>query len=173
MAAANRPARLENRLGWSGLGYVVLAAASEAVDDRSVAQALDGAAIGCLVVFLGALRAALRRREGEAGALSAVAVIAGSVVAAVELLDPENVRVVLAFPTAALVLAASVAILTTAALPRLVALAGIVVAAAQVPAGLSVASSGAFSPDGLVPIAAFVLFLAWIAATSVALTRAR
>jgi len=100
MAAANLPERLENRLGWSGLGYVVLAAASEAVDDRSVAQALDGAAIGF-------------------------------------------------------------------------ALAGIVVAAAQVPAGLSVASSGAFSPDGLVPIVAFVLFLAWIAASSVALTRAR
>jgi hypothetical protein len=150
----------------------VLAAASEAVDDHSVAQALDGAAIGFLVVFLGALRAALRRREGEAGALSAVAVIAGSVVAAVELLDPDNARVVLAFPTAALVLAASVAILTTAALPRVVGQAGVVVAALQAPAGLSVASSGAFSPDGLVPIAAFVLFLAWIAATSVALTRA-
>jgi hypothetical protein len=160
-------------LGWSGVAYVVLIGASEAVDDRSVAQALDGAAIGCLVVFLGALRAALRRREGEAGALSAVAVIAGSVVAAVELLDPENARVVLAFPTAALVLAASVAVLTTAALPRPHGWAGIVVAVAQAPAGFAVASSGAFSPDGVVPVVAFVLFLGWIAATSVALTRAR
>jgi hypothetical protein len=94
-------------------------------------------------------------------------------VAAVELLDPENARVVLGFPTAALVLAASVAILTTAALPRLLGWAGVVVAAAQAPAGFAVASSGAFSPDGVVPLVAFVLFLGWIAATSVALTRAR
>jgi hypothetical protein len=124
-------------------------------------------------VFLGVLRAALRRLEGEAGALSAIAVIAGSVVGAVELLDPDNVRVVVAFPTAALVLAASLGVLTTAALPRSIGQAGLVVAAAQVPAGFAVADEGAFSADGLVPAVAFTLFLAWVLVVAVALTRAR
>jgi hypothetical protein len=47
---------------------------------------LGGAAVSIFVVFLGALRATLRRREGEAGALSATTVIAGSVLAAAALL---------------------------------------------------------------------------------------
>lgn len=43
---------------------------------------LGGAAVSLLIVFLGALRATLRREEGEAGAFSATAVIGGSVLGA-------------------------------------------------------------------------------------------
>jgi hypothetical protein len=43
---------------------------------------LGGAAVSLLIVFLGALRATLRRKEGEAGAFSATAVIGGSVLGA-------------------------------------------------------------------------------------------
>jgi hypothetical protein len=140
------------------------------------------------------LRATLRRADGQAGALSGVAVIAGTVLAAAGLvesalhgalafrradLDAEVVMtvfdaaslffVLLAFPCAVLVGAASAAALETGALPRTLAYAGLAVAVLQLPAGASIAESGAFSPSGAVPIAAFGVYLAWVAATSVAI----
>ena len=88
-------------------------------------QVVGGAGVALFIVFLGALRATLRAREGEAGALSAIAVIGGSVVAAL--------------PSATLLVAASVGALTTHALPRIVAYAGLAAALLQLPAVFSVA----------------------------------
>jgi hypothetical protein len=107
---------------------------------------LGGAAVALFVVFLGALRARLREREGEAGALSATAVIAGSVVAAGVLVDvgleDTSLRGLLAFPTAALLVAASIGILRTGALDRRLGYAGFAAAALQVPAGLTLDDRG-------------------------------
>lgn len=109
-------------------------------------QVVGGTAVALLVVFLGALRARLREREGEAGALSATAVIAGSVVAATALVDigleDTSLRGLLAFPTAALLAAASIAILRTGALDRRLAYAGFAAAALQLPAGLTLDDRG-------------------------------
>jgi len=146
-----------------------------AVDGDGGRLVLGGAAVTSFAVFLGVLRATLRREEGEAGALSATAVIAGSVVAAGALvavaLDLPEARVALAFPTAALVLASSAAILWTGALDRIAGYAGIAVVLLQLPAGASVAEEGAFSPDGMVPTVARVAFLGWIALASVTILR--
>jgi hypothetical protein len=135
-----------------------------------VDQAVGGAVVALFVVFLGALRATLRAREGEAGALSATATIAGSVVAAGVLVDVgrdmREVSEVLAFPAVALVLAATAAILSTAALPRWVAFAGVATAALLLPAGVAVGNDVAFA----VAAAAFV---AWVAATTLAMLRRR
>lgn len=107
---------------------------------------LGGAAVAVFIAFLGALRATLRAREGEAGALSAVATIAGSVVAAAALvdlaLDDESVRALLAFPTVALLAAAAAAIFATGALPRLVGYVAVAAAVLQLPAGLSLDDRG-------------------------------
>jgi hypothetical protein len=107
---------------------------------------LGGAAVALFVVFLGALRARLREREGEAGALSATAVIAGSVVAATALVDigleDTSLRGLLAFPTAALLAAASVGIVRTGALDRRIGYAGLGAAALQLPAGFTLDDRG-------------------------------
>jgi hypothetical protein len=107
---------------------------------------LGGAAVALFVVFLGALRARLREREGEAGALSATAVIAGSVVAATALVDigleDTSLRGLLAFPTAALLAAASLGILQTGALDRRLGYAGLGAAALQLPAGFTLDDRG-------------------------------
>lgn len=129
---------------------------------------LGGILVALFIVFLGALRATLRRKEGEAGALSATAVIAGSVVAAGAVValafdDAGELRVVLALPTAALVLATSAAVLTTEALPRWVAFAGAAAALLQLPAAASI-------DDGTIANAVFV---AWVALTSLAMLRQR
>jgi hypothetical protein len=159
---------------------------------------LSAAGVAAFIVFLGALRATLRRAEGEAGALSALAVIAGSVLAAAGFvetalhgalafrraeLDVEVVMtlfdaaslffVLLAFPAAVLVAATSAAAFATRALPRALGYVGFAVAVLQLPAGASVAASGVFSPSGAVPIAAFAVYLAWVAATSLAILTGR
>jgi hypothetical protein len=107
---------------------------------------LGGAAVALLIVFLGVLRARLREREGEAGALSATAVIAGSVVAATALVDvgleETSLRGLLAFPTAALLAAASIGILRTGALDRWLGYAGLAAAALQLPAGFTIDDRG-------------------------------
>jgi hypothetical protein len=104
---------------------------------------VGGAAVALFIVFLGALRATLRAKEGEAGALSAIAVIGGSVVAAGVLvdiaLDETSLHRLLALPSATLLVAASVGALTTHALPRIVAYAGLAAALLQLPALFSVA----------------------------------
>jgi hypothetical protein len=82
------------------------------------------AAVSLFVVFLGALRATLRRREGEAGALSATTVIAGSVLAAAALvavaIDDSDLTMLLALPAATVLVAAVAAwvVLTSAAMIR-------------------------------------------------------
>ena len=125
---------------------------------------LGGAAVSLFVVFLGALRATLRRREGEAGALSATTVIAGSVLAAAALvavaIEDSDLTMMLAFP-AATVLVAAAGILSTGALPRPVAYVGLVAAALQV-----------FAAAGLEEVA-FVAFAAWVVLTSAAMLRSR
>ena len=102
---------------------------------------LGGAAVSLLIVFLGALRATLRREEGEAGAFSATAVIGGSVLGAAALAavatDDADLWALLAFPAATTLLAASAGILVTGALPRFVAYAGLVAAALQLAAAVS------------------------------------
>lgn len=99
---------------------------------------LGGAAVSLLIVFLGALRATLRREEGEAGAFSATAVIGGSVLGAAGLVavatDDADLSALLAFPAATTLLAASAGILTTAALPRVVGYAGLAAAVLQLAA---------------------------------------
>ena len=106
-------------------------------------QVVGGAVVALFVVFLGALRATLRAKEGEAGALSAIAVIGGSVVAAGVLVDialeETSLHRLLALPTVALLVAASAGALTTRALPGLVAYAGLVAAFLQLPAVVAVA----------------------------------
>ncbi|HEU6446231.1 MAG TPA: hypothetical protein VFL61_14345, partial [Gaiellaceae bacterium] len=127
MAAANLPERVELVLG--------------------------GAAVSLLIVFLGALRATLRREEGEAGALSATTVIGGSVLAAAALValaaEDEDLRALLAFPAATTLVAAALGILSTGALPRWLAYTGLGAAALQL--------SAAFSLDEL----AIAAFAAW------------
>lgn len=127
---------------------------------------LGGAAVAVFICFLGALRATLRREEGEAGALSATAVIAGSVVGAGVLVDlgleDVSLRALLAFPTAVLLAAASIGVLTTGALSRLLGYAGLVAAALQLPAGFSVFED--------LSTAAFV---AWVVLASGAMLRSR
>src|SRR5215210_4814474 len=103
MTAANVPEGLGRRLAWSGLIFVGLSLVALAVApqypaiDASTAElaefygernkVLAGASIDALatvffVGFLGALRSALRSAEGEAAPFSAVAVVAGTIVAA-------------------------------------------------------------------------------------------
>jgi hypothetical protein len=127
---------------------------------------LGGAAVAVFISFLGALRATLRREEGEAGALSATAVIAGSVVAAGVLVDlgleDVSLRALLAFPTAVLLAAASIGVLTTGAMSRILGYAGLVAAALQLPAGFSALED--------LSTAAFV---AWVVLTSAEMVRRR
>ena len=125
---------------------------------------VGGAAVTLLIVFLAALRATLRREEGEAGAFSAAAVIAGSVVAAGVLVDvgleDTSLRALLALPTAALLTAASLGVLTTGAMPRLVGYAGFAAAALQLPAAFSLAED-----------VAAVAFIVWAALATFAMVR--
>jgi hypothetical protein len=129
-------------------------------------EVVGGAAVTLFIVFLAALRAILRREEGEAGAFSAAAVIAGSVVAAGALVDvaleDASLRALLAFPAAALLTAASLGILTTGAMPRLIAYAGLASAALQLPAAFSVAED-----------VAAVAFLSWVVLAALAMLRWR
>jgi hypothetical protein len=126
---------------------------------------LGGAAVSLLIVFLGALRATLRREEGEAGAFSATAVIGGSVLGAAGLVavatDDADLRALLAFPAATTLLAASVGILMTGALPRVVGYAGLVAALLQLAAAVSL--------DAV----ALAAFAAWAALASGAMLRQR
>ncbi len=126
---------------------------------------LGGLAVALLIVFLGALRATLRRKEGEAGGLSATAVIGGSVLGAGALVavatDDRELAAMLAFPAATVLVAASIGILSTGALPRLVGYAGLVAAVLQLTAAASLEE---------VAIGAFA---AWAAVTSLAMLRQR
>lgn len=126
---------------------------------------LGGAAVSLLIVFLGALRATLRREEGEAGAFSATAVIGGSVLAAAGLVavatDESDLRALLAFPAATTLVAASAGILSTGALPRLVGYAGLVAAFLQLAAAVSL--------DEL----ALAAFAAWAVVAALAMLRPR
>ena len=132
---------------------------------EQVELVLGGAAVSLLIVFLGALRATLRREEGEAGAFSATAVIGGSVLGAAGLVavatDDGDLRALLAFPAATTLLAASAGILTTGALPRFVGYAGLVAAILQLAAAVSLDE---------VAIGAFA---AWAALASFAMLRPR
>jgi hypothetical protein len=152
-----------------------------------------GLAFSSFVVFLGALRAALRREEGEAGALSAIATISGSVYVALGLvesalrasigLDPSRASslhdatilllLVSSFALAPLVGAASAAGRETGLLGRRIWLFGFLVAGLQLAAGASVASSGVFSPGGAIPIVAWVAFGLWLVLVSITLARIR
>jgi hypothetical protein len=154
---------------------------------------LAGLAFSFFVVFLGALRAALRREEGEAGSLSAIATISGSVYVALGLVEsalrssiglaPGHAEtlhgstilmlVLSAFVLAPLVASASAAGRETGLQPPRLWLFGFVVAALQLAAGACVASSGVFSPGGAVAIAAWVSFVMWVVSVSWTLTRAR
>ena len=101
-------------------------------------EVLGGAAVALFIVFLGALRANLRREEGEAGALSATTVIAGSVVAAAALValgvEDSELPALIAFPAATMLIAASLGILSTHALPAVVGFAGFAAAVVQLTA---------------------------------------
>jgi hypothetical protein len=214
IAAANVPEALERRLAWSGVVYLLLAAASFAFTgpypgpDEQASELADfysernrllasmvfaGLALSSFIVFLGALRAALRREEGEAGVLSAIATISGSVYVAVALVEhalrasiglaPERadslhdstilLLVISSFALAPLVAAASAAGRETRLMPQRLWVFGFVVAALQLVAGASLASSGIFSPGGAAPIVAWVSFALWLVSVSVVLTRAR
>ena len=125
---------------------------------------LGGAAVSLLIVFLGALRATLRREEGEAGALSATAVIGGSVLGAAALVSfasgDDDLSALLAFPAATTLLAAAAGILATGALPRVVGYAGIGAAVLQLTAVIR-------------PEAALAAFTAWAVLASLAMVRQR
>ena len=127
---------------------------------------VGGAVVALFIVFLGALRATLREKEGEAGALSAIAVIAGSVVAAGVLVDialeETSLNGLLALPTATLLVAASAGALATRALPRVVAYAGLAGALLQLPAAFGVAER-----------LALISLAAWVVLASVEMLRQR
>lgn len=129
-------------------------------------QVVGGAAVALFIVFLGALRATLRAKEGEAGALSAIAVIGGSVVAAGLLVDialeEKSLQQLLALPTATLLVAASAGALATRALSRIVAYAGLAAALLQLPAAFAVAER-----------LALVSLAAWVVLASVEMLRQR
>lgn len=126
---------------------------------------LGGLAVSLLIVFLGALRATLRRKEGEAGPWSATAVIGGSVLGAGALVavatDADHLAAMLAFPAATVLVAASIGILSTGALPRVIGYAGLVATVLQLFAAASLEE---------VSIGAFV---AWAGLTSVAMLMQR
>ena len=209
--------RSERLGGVAGIAFVALTVAAYAVagpypatddpvreiagffaDERGRVLAglyLQALSVPFFVWFLGTLRAVLRRAEGELGEASAVAVVGGSVLAALALVttavyaalafeppspsavralfDVGNLLVVFSsFATAAFVAGASAAMLRTGQLGHRPGYAGLAVAAVQLLSGASLAASGWFSPTGVVPIAAFVLFLAWTLATSAVMARA-
>lgn len=128
-------------------------------------EVVGGAAVALLIVFLGALRATLRAKEGEAGPFSATAVIGGSVFGAAALvalaMEDDDLTALLAFPAAATLVAASAGILATDALPRSIAYAGLVAAVLQL--------SAAFSLWEL----ALGAFAGWAALASLAMIRRR
>ncbi len=133
-------------------------------------QAVGGAAVAVFIVFLGALRATLRAKEGEAGALSATATIAGSVVAAGALVDvardSTEVSEVLPFPAMTLILAATAAVISTNALPRWIGFVGAAAAVLLVPAGIAVGNDVALA-------LASAAFVGWVAVTSLAMLTQR
>lgn len=124
---------------------------------------LGGAAVSLLIVFLGALRATLRAREGEAGPFSATAVIGGSVLGAAALvalaIEDDDLTALLAFPAAVTLAAASAGILSTGAFPRFVGYAGLVAAALQLAAAVSLDEVGLGA------------FAAWAVLASIAMLR--
>jgi hypothetical protein len=123
-----------------------------------------GLAVSLLIVFLGALRAQLRAKEGEAGPFSATAVIAGSVLGAAALVavasGDDDLEAVLAFPAATTLAAASAGILATSALPRAVGYAGLAAAALQLAAVWE-------------PAVAIAAFVVWAALATGAMLRQR
>lgn len=132
------------------------------VPEESLHLVLGGVGVSLLIVFLGLLRARLRALEGEAGALSATAVIGGSVLGAGALvavaLDEPDLTKLLAFPAAVTLAAASIGILRTGALPRWIGYAGFAAAAAQ--AGTTLAEE-----------AGLVAFAVWAALATVTMLR--
>ena len=72
----------ERLLAVGGIAFAAVLLVSGVIDDDQTDAYLLGLACFFLIGFLGALRAELRTAEGEKGALSATAVIAGSAAAA-------------------------------------------------------------------------------------------
>jgi hypothetical protein len=182
-------AQLERLLAAGGVGAAACLAAAALPVGEAARGLLLGAAAALFVCFLGSLRARLRRGEGETAPLSALAVIAGSAVAAVYALaaaeaaapvlpqtppatppsaDLDPILFAALFPQAVFVAGASAAAARTGALPRGLAKPGAVVAALQlVAAALMV---GPWSIATAVAVA-FVPYCAWLAAASVAAAR--
>ena len=132
--------------------------------DPRVDLVAGGLAVSLLIVFLGALRARLRAKEGEAGPFSATAVIGGSVLGAAVLValasGDDDLEALLAFPEATTLVAASAGILSTGALPRAVGYAGVAAAAFQLAAVWE-------------PAVAASAFVAWAALATGAMLRQR
>jgi hypothetical protein len=151
--------------------------------------------VALFVVFLAAFGALLRRAEGDPAPLAVVAVVAGSVAAALEIVgytsiaalayrtaETGNEDVIMAFydfsslasgfaaiPLAIFLAAASVGIIRTRVAPAALGYLGVVAAAFSLLAGASLAREGAFSVHEGIGFLSIIVFLLWLLTTSIAL----
>ena len=169
------------------------------VDNGDALQAaafLTGLAAFFFLWFLGRLRSAMARAEGEAGRLSSVAFGAGILVLALalgstavgdvlavrvaQIGDPAVTRALFelqnltiafsSFAFAALVAAASVVAVRTGLLPPWLAVAGELLTLGWLVVGIGVfVEQGAFSSTGAFGLIVFLVWLVWVVAVSVSL----
>jgi hypothetical protein len=155
--------------------------------------------VALFLVFVAAFGAVLRRAEGDGAPFAAIAVVAGSVAAALQIIaytaiatlayrtaESENEAVIMAFydfsslaagfaavPLAVFLAAASAGIVRTRIAPSALAYVGFAAAAVSLVAGASLAREGAFSVHEGVGFLALAVFLLWLLATSIALVARR
>lgn len=151
--------------------------------------------VALFLVFVAAFAAVLRRAEGDKAPLAAVAVVAGSVAATLEIVgytliatlayrtaETGNQEVIMAFydasslmftfaqvPLAVFLAAASAGIIRTRVAPVALGWFGLAAAALSLVAGASLAREGAFSVHEGIGFLALMIFLLWLLATSIAL----
>jgi hypothetical protein len=165
----------ERALASAGVGFALALAVARIVDHQRLDAYVLGLATAFLVCFLGALRAWLRVREGEAGPLSATAVIAGSAIVALygvitvlHITFPSDDRDInpwvfaASFPQAVLLLAAGL----TGALPRGIGAAALNLAPVQLIAAALLLWEGTDAYGVLLSTGTFAL---WVAAAGAAL----
>jgi hypothetical protein len=169
---------VERLLAAGGVAFAAALAAAAIVDNNQTDAYLLGLAAFFLVVFLGALRAALRAAEGETAPLSATAVIAGSAAAAAYALlgaayvaggdvDPFPLSFAASFPQAAVLGAAGTVMVRTGTLSAPLGLVGQVLVPIQLATPLVLLST----TDDYALVFALGPFAAWVACAGALLVR--
>jgi hypothetical protein len=151
--------------------------------------------VALFLVFLAAFSAVLRRAEADKAPVAGVAVVAGSVAAALQIVsyaliatlayrtaETGNEDVIMAFydfsslasgfaevPLAVFLAVASAGIIRTRVAPAVFGYLGLAAAAFSLVAGASLARGGAFSVHEGIGFLALVIFWFWLLATSIAL----